>query len=518
MRQLSREDSSWSVHSVSGRFVPGGKEKTYSDSLGFFYDPDGKISKRKKAPQTQILLVPVSLTPIKKEVDTGCKEEDPLDQTQQRAVSAIGRSRVAHHEEEPDDESTSTQSEAFVDAAAEGGFDSILEKYKPRQAFPAFQPVTGEEDPDQPVLARTSTSSRRFSVSAATNTWIAQKRSSLMSAESDKQLLQARFSGSLKDWFDSADRERSSSLSGQSSLRGPMKSPGSAGSGRMYENEPENKRSAMESKREAIRRELIKIVGGPMEAFRMIDLSGSGSISQTEFADGLYRIGVDWQELTNSNKVLEVFRLFDRNRNGTISMEELFPEERYALDAESCRMSTPEFWYQWCRKTANSDRSRAPRWASSGEEEMAAMIQTQDYRQERVDERRRMRAMIRRMQKQGKSDARCRECVATHLPRGTGPKDRESVLTFSDAEVRACRRAYNETTSNHVRNISKNVYEMRESKRVLQGLRHKFSEQVMRTKNEAFEGLHLFGPHDSGDSKSDVVSTTASVFSPMFQK
>jgi len=426
------------------------------------------------------------------------------DHSQLRAVSAIGRRRVEEHEEPPD---VLTSQQIFTSEDSESLPSDVeettgtIETCKPSQAF--LDAPVGEMEAEPPVKQIT----RRFSVSQATNTWVQQRRGSVQVSEEhqDTQVGVAvgnMMGTTLKDWFESADRDRtSSSLSGQSSLR-PMKSPDSISSGPM-ESETAEKRSAKQAelKREAIRRELVRSVGGPMEAFRMIDLCGSGRISQTEFADGLYRIGVDWQELTNSTKILEVFRLFDRDKNGTISMEELFPEERYAVDGEFSRMSTPEFWNQWCRKTANSDRARAPRWAATSDEEMTAMLQTQDYRQDVADERRRMRAMIRRLQKQGKSDARCRECVATHLPRGTGPKDRESVLTFSDAEVRACRRAYNEATSSHVRNISKNVYEMRESKRVVQGLRHKFSEQIMRSKNEAFEGLHLFGPHDhhSGD-------------------
>lgn len=466
----------------------------HSVSTASFCSTASKISRKKKAPQTQIFLVPVSLNPVSREAsETGQTEYLLFD------CESDQRSFRSENDEQPDfikfDSEARSQAVDFSshEGSDLGSEDVVAERHKPRQAF--LGPPTGEVQSAPPAKPAPT---RRFSVSQATNSWVNLRRSSDEQQDTHPDMV----GHTLKDWFEATERDRTSS--GQSSLRGPMKSPDSASSGRL-EMETAEKRLARQAelKREAIRRELIRCVGGPLEAFRMIDLSGSGSISQTEFADGMHRIGIDWQELTNSSKILEVFRLFDRDKNGTISMEELFPEERYAVDGgDVSRMSTPEFWNQWCRKTAHSDRSRAPRWANSSDEEINATLQTQDYRQEITHERRRMQMQIRRMQKQGKSDARCRECVATHLPRGTGPKDRESVLTFSDAEVRACRRAYNETTSNHVRNISKNVYEMRESKRVLQGLRHKFSEQVLRSKNDAFEGLHLFGPHEphSGDS------------------
>jgi len=109
--------------------------------------------------------------------------------------------------------------------------------------------------------------------------------------------------------------------------------------------------------------------------------------------------------------------------------------------------------------------------------------------------------MIRRLKSQGKSDARCRECVALHLPRGTGPKDCDDVPTFTEFEVRACKRAYFDPILSHVRNIQKVVFQdMREQRRELQ-TSHKnlwkvTMEPVMRKKAEEaqrqlLEGLHL---------------------------
>merc|ERR1712046_10682 len=129
------------------------------------------------------------------------------------------------------------------------------------------------------------------------------------------------------------------------------------------------------------------------------------------------------------------------------------------------------------------------RWVpATPDEELKILCRSADSRQVVADERRRMGAMIRRLKNQGKSDARCRECVAIHLPRGTGPKDRDNVQTFSEIEVRQCRRAYNDPILSHVRNIQKNVYDMREQRRALQSSRHKLwavtMEPIMRAKQE----------------------------------
>merc|ERR1712185_611824 len=110
---------------------------------------------------------------------------------------------------------------------------------------------------------------------------------------------------------------------------------------------------------------------------------------------------------------------------------------------------------------------------------MGALCQSADHRQEVADQRRRITATIYRLKSQGISDARCREFVATHLPRGTGPKDRDDIHTFSEAEVHRCRRAYNDPILTHVRSIQKSVYDMREARQVLKGSRHKLWATMM---------------------------------------
>lgn len=135
------------------------------------------------------------------------------------------------------------------------------------------------------------------------------------------------------------------------------------------------------------------------------------------------------------------------------------------------------------------------------------MCRSADQRQEVADQRRRMAAMIRRLKMQGKSDARCRECVAKHLPRGSGPKDRDDVQTFSAMEVRMCRRAYHDPIISDARNIQKSIYDMREQRRHLTGARQKLwsitMEPIMRAKREEENKSALGGCLNFGSSGSD---------------
>lgn len=233
-----------------------------------------------------------------------------------------------------------------------------------------------------------------------------------------------------------------------------------------------------EEKREAIRERLVRTAGGAREAFRMIDLTHNQRISPGEFSDGMQRMGINWQEITGFSKIQDVFKLFDRSNNRHLVLEELFPELLHESEGEPLRMSTPEFWNHWCKSTrtpavtTDHERMRSPKWHAAPDEELRLMCREADQRQDITDERRRMAAALRRLKHQGKSDARCRECIATHLPRGTGPKDRQDVQTFSELEVKACRRAYSDKTSTHVKNIQKSVFDMREQRKQLQGSRH----------------------------------------------
>jgi Ca2+-binding EF-hand superfamily protein len=232
--------------------------------------------------------------------------------------------------------------------------------------------------------------------------------------------------------------------------------------------------------RQRIRSELVAIVGGAHEAFRILDLSRSGRVSFQEFSDGLSRLGIDWQEHTGLTKSRDLFKLFDLDKDGVLTMMELFPESQGG-PAASLRVSTPDFWNNYCRSTANSSQGRNPQWSNaSKEEELRSLFDAAQLRQDVTDKRKWMSSTIRRMKHQGKSDGRCREICARHLPRGTGPKDADDVHMFSDMEVKSCRRKYTEKVNQPARNIQKIVYEMREQRKVLQTSRQKMSNLTTR--------------------------------------
>lgn len=227
---------------------------------------------------------------------------------------------------------------------------------------------------------------------------------------------------------------------------------------------------AEEEKRDAVREELTNLVGGSMEAFRMMDLSGSGRISMQEFTDGMERIGVRWQELTGFRWDLDIFALFDQNRDGVIDLDEIFPVDTRKDDVHK-RLNTPDFCEQWyiCSDMDHSSSAeRNPSWgAGAPRDELKRLYKAKKDLQGVSDHRRWMSSMFRRLKSKGKSDAQCRECIAHHLPRGSGVKDRVSVQTFSEVEVNSCKRAYQDGMQNHVRNIQKEVYTMRDQRQNL---------------------------------------------------
>jgi hypothetical protein len=226
--------------------------------------------------------------------------------------------------------------------------------------------------------------------------------------------------------------------------------------------------------RDFIRSELIQVSGGPREAFCCLDLSGSGHVSFQEFSAGLARLGIEWQEFSGLRRELDIFKLFDLDKRGFLTPRSIFPP----MQGAATRMSTPDLWGQWCRGTRDVAQVKAPRWQAGRDEGLQTLFAAAEARQGISDKRRWISATMRRLKHQGKSDARCREVCATHLPKGSGPKDREDVHTFSELEVKSCKRVYSDQVNGPVRNIQKTVYEMREQRRALQESRNMLANSI----------------------------------------
>mmetsp|Transcript_17758 Transcript_17758/g.50278 ORF Transcript_17758/g.50278 Transcript_17758/m.50278 type:complete len:743 (-) Transcript_17758:96-2324(-) len=240
--------------------------------------------------------------------------------------------------------------------------------------------------------------------------------------------------------------------------------------------------------RTKIRRAMIKQAGSPTEAFKKLDLNRRGTVSLTHFVDGVDRMGLKWTKVKGLKKTQDLFRLFDSAKDGVIDYTELFPDEVGKTPPRS--VSTPEFWGRWCRKNSDPENlKRGPRWQpGTREEELGILFKSINDRDQSTDKRKKMSATFRRLKGRGKSDARCREIVALHLPRGTGPRDREEVSTFSETDVRACRKSYQERVLEPAKNIQKVVCELRDQRRVLSHSRHQLwtvsMEPLMRKKAE----------------------------------
>lgn len=79
----------------------------------------------------------------------------------------------------------------------------------------------------------------------------------------------------------------------------------------------------------------------------------------------------------------------------------------------------------------------------------------------------RMQATFWRLKSRGKSDARCREIVALHLPRGNGPRDNQEVSMFFEQDAQKCKRGYQEDINFEVKNIQKRMIGLRNMRNTL---------------------------------------------------
>lgn len=219
-----------------------------------------------------------------------------------------------------------------------------------------------------------------------------------------------------------------------------------------------------ESYRQQIRKEILDSCDGDArKAYRKMDFTATGQLSLCQLADGISGLGVNWREITGMEKEKELFKIFDSDRDGVVTFGELFADL-----PERCqeRVSTPEFLRSW--RSAATEGFHDPHWQPQGPDaELQILFDTTASHTEAEQQRKWMQATVRRLKSRGKSDARCREIVASHLPRGTGLKDREGVGTFSTSEVKACRKAYNDQVADDVRKIQKSVFDMKEQRKSL---------------------------------------------------
>jgi hypothetical protein len=216
-----------------------------------------------------------------------------------------------------------------------------------------------------------------------------------------------------------------------------------------------------------------------IQAFALINLSGSGQVCSNDFACGVERVGVPWQKLTGLRRPKDLFALFDQQKDGVLTLFELFPTQRHVKKDDS-GISTPDFWKKWCignpAKSFCPDqpKGRNPPWSTGVADDGLNIMYGKDKSDaDAAFMRKWMQTTMRRLKGRGKSDARCREMCCLHLPRGSGPKDRQEVSTFSEAEVKQCRREYQDAVQEPQREVEKALYELRETRKELANSRHK---------------------------------------------
>jgi len=242
-----------------------------------------------------------------------------------------------------------------------------------------------------------------------------------------------------------------------------------------------------------IRLSLKELCGGSKEAFKKLDLNGSGYISCQEFADGVSRMGINWQQMTGMKRPRDLFNLFDEDKDAAISFAELFPEDVPDKDA---RPSTPDFLRAY-NKNRNYSIKNACWQPANADEEMRTSQDFAQMSEEAAMKRKWMCSTMRRLKTRGKSDARCREVVALHLPRGTGPKDREGVSTFTQNDLKNTLKVYNDEVNLPMRRMWKVVGDYkdqrREQKRIYEKLFSVTEALTMRQKNEELAAGLGFG-------------------------
>lgn len=258
-----------------------------------------------------------------------------------------------------------------------------------------------------------------------------------------------------------------------------------------------SKRELTSHRRQVVRRYLLE-KHNALAVFAAINLNGSGRICSQEFADGVKRLGVPWQRLTGLTKPRELFQIFDTNRSGIITFYELFPAERNKK-ANNTGVTTPEFWKSYVRKSHAMEKGcGAPKWQpTSPEEELKVAMEFKEKTEEAEFKHKWISTTFRRMKTRGKTDARCREMTALHLPRGTGPKDRHEVATLSKADVQIIKQKYMDAVHEPERNVLEAINGIRESRRVIQNSRHRLftvaMEPELRKQQKASVGKQFAG-------------------------
>lgn len=142
-------------------------------------------------------------------------------------------------------------------------------------------------------------------------------------------------------------------------------------------------------------------------------------------------------------------------------------EEAFALAALPSRASTPLSQYRDWAKSAEKvkfEALRPPKWTKPKGKTLDELLADRDSTQKEQERRDWMRRTLHRLKAKGYTDAACRELVATHLPRGHGPKDRHGFARLDSKAVKAERAAYLARIARSTKKCQKFLEDMRTSR------------------------------------------------------
>lgn len=230
-----------------------------------------------------------------------------------------------------------------------------------------------------------------------------------------------------------------------------------------------------------LREALITAGGSAWEAYRTLDCNYTNSVSLPDFFDGLERLSVDWKTETGISRKLELFSLFDTKGAGTFDLAIMFPEEA-AIMVNSRQQSSSVFWKKWSRLKKTPQVEKLPKWK---EGQVQALFADAARSNSVVERRKWMQATYHRLKRCGKSDCCIRDIICSHLPHGSGPRDRQNAHSFGDANLRKCKWKYLAEVRTRVKSIQGMVHDFKCQRQELQDTRrYLVKHTAMRTEEE----------------------------------
>jgi len=244
-----------------------------------------------------------------------------------------------------------------------------------------------------------------------------------------------------------------------------------------------------EDLRNIIRYHLIESTGNPWEAYRFLDKNQDNTVSLHELIDGLENLGIDWRNATGLENRFDLLNFFEINVDGDINLRQIFPAEA-DLMLKTRRISTPDFWKIWTRRTQNlvNREMRDPKWSKQTQgQKLDALLLESEQRDIIQEKRRWIKETTSRLRARGKTQNAIRGIVCAHLPRGTGPPDSEGVCSFGDRDVKMIKKAYSDSILKPVKNIQKVVYDLQATRRSLHNSRkllYNVTEKILKERDE----------------------------------